>query len=121
LCKRINKETIIIVDKNDSLPQQRFVIAHELGHYLFEYIGSQCACQKEAYICPYLKDNHSGKSEQRANRFAASLLMPKNMFINEHDHAVDIDHRKVYVIKYLSQLFQVEEASIIKRIEEVSL
>lgn len=120
-CKSINKETIIIVDKNDSLPQQRFVIAHELGHYLFDYIGSEYDCSEKAYSCPYLKDNHSGESEQIANRFAASLLMPKNMFIKEHDAAVDVDCRKIYVIKYLSQLFQVEEASIVKRIEEVSV
>lgn len=120
-CKSINKETVIIVDKNDSLPQQRFVIAHELGHYLFDYIGSEYDCSKKAYSCPYLKDNHSEEAEQIANRFAASLLMPKNMFIKEHDAAVDIDCRKIYVIKYLSQLFQVEEASIVKRIEEVSV
>lgn len=120
-CKSINKKTIIIVDKNDSLQQQRFVIAHELGHYLFDYIGSEYDCPLKAYSCPYLKDNHSGESEQVANRFAASLLMPKNMFIKEHDNAVDIDCRKIYVIKYLSKLFQVEEASIVKRIEEVSV
>lgn len=119
-CDKVGKDKIIMVDKNDSLLQQRFVIAHELGHYLFDYLGSEYEYNNKEYSCPYLKDNHEGESEQRANRFAAALLMPKDMFINEHNNAVDVDNRKIYVIKYLSKLFKVKESSIAKRIIEVS-
>lgn len=118
-CNKVGKDKIIIVDKNDNLLQQRFVIAHELGHYLFDYLGSEYEDNNKEYSCPYLKDNHEGESEQRANRFAAALLMPKDMFISEHNNAVDVDNRKIYVIKYLSKLFKVKESSIDKRIIEV--
>lgn len=119
-CDKVKEEKIILVDKNETLEQQRFVIAHELAHYLFDYIGSDYQINNKPYTCPYLKNNHEGEAEKRANRFAASLLMPKHIFIQAHNNAVDIDDRRIYVIKYLSRLFQVKEASIIKRIKEVT-
>ncbi len=120
-CEKVGKEKIILVDAEDVLPQQRFVIAHELGHYLFDYIGSDFQRYNQPFTCPYLKDNHEGKNEKIANRFATSLLMPAQLFIKEHNNAVDTDDRKIYVIKYLSRLFQVKEDSIIKRIKEVKV
>lgn len=118
-CKMVNKDKIILIDEHEVLGHQRFVIAHELGHYLFDYIGSIDDDGKTKTSYPYIRNSHKGIKEQNANRFAAALLMPKEMFIIEHNNAVEVDNRKIYVIKYLAYIFQVKESSIIKRIAEV--
>lgn len=66
---------IITVDSNMIPAQQRFVTAHELGHFL---------CDKHDRICT-IEDNRSFmysqmKNEKRANTFAAELLMPAEWF-----------------------------------------
>ena len=38
--ERYGHDKVIIVNKEEELFHQRFVVAHELAHYLFEYIGN---------------------------------------------------------------------------------
>ena len=55
--------------------RKRFTIAHEIGHYVLEHLNSDC---KKYRKIDY--DNNDNSSEERqANKFAATLLMPKKM------------------------------------------
>ncbi|MCM1121949.1 MAG: ImmA/IrrE family metallo-endopeptidase [Eubacterium sp.] len=119
MCRRVHRDQIIMINAGEPLTHQRFVVAHELGHYLFDYLGTPEQSLGKTVVFPYTRDQHEGAEEKRADRFAASLLMPKDEFIKEHDDAVDVDNRRIYVIKYLSKFYNVKEESVIKRIGEV--
>lgn len=111
---------IILVNKKESFFHQRFVIAHELAHYLFDFLG------ENKYFDPiikfsdtYYKNQHETPEEKRANRFAASLLMPEKIFIEQYKIAKNEDCNELFVILYLSEFFQTPTDSIEKRIWEV--
>ena len=112
--KKFGHNKVICVNISDELGHQRFVIGHELGHYLFDYDGIS-----PEYYDTYLKDNHVEFNEKRANKFSASLLMPFDDFQEEmskiqkekEDDAVDI----------LKERFEVQDKAAAKRMVEVAL
>lgn len=67
---------IILVNRNDSTAHQRFTIAHELAHYIFDFDEQN----QLVYYKPYLTTETDDEVELRANRFAAELLMPTDDF-----------------------------------------
>ena len=67
----------IYYDKNQISERQQFSIAHELGHLLLHKIKS--ADSHEIY---YRRIGNNSRLEWEANEFAASLLMPREEFIN---------------------------------------
>ena len=66
---------------NDSsrLERRRFTIAHELGHFVLPLHGAGAQCVKADMGVLASKDANRAR-EAEANRFAASLLMPKSLF-----------------------------------------
>lgn len=111
---------IILVNKNESFFHQRFVIAHELAHYLFDFLGKNKYLDSLIkFSDTYYKNQHETPEEKRANRFAASLLMPEKIFIEQYNIAKKEDCNELFVILYLSQFFQTPTDSIEKRIWEV--
>lgn len=111
--EKLGSNRIISVNLNDEIGHQRFVIAHELAHYLFDYIGGE---QQKVYYNTYFKDSHDTVSEVRANQFAANLLMPKTRFSRELNEKDIIDAN---AIQKLKDSFQVQEKAVFKRIYEV--
>ncbi|MCI0724304.1 MAG: ImmA/IrrE family metallo-endopeptidase [Acidobacteria bacterium] len=71
-----HERAIITVDNRASRPRQRFSGAHELGHWLRDRGKVAFACTEKAFFTEWSQDN----PEQRANRFAADLLLPEFMF-----------------------------------------
>lgn len=117
-----DNDKVIIVGADEPLAHQRFIIAHELAHYLLDYIGSD-NYKKSGYTFSktYPKVNHNSMEEIRADRFAAELLMPRKVFLAEYLKALkNSDFSKDYVITYLAELFKVKESCVRRRIEEVS-
>ena len=94
--------------------QQRFVIAHELAHFLFDYNH-----KNGLYFNTYRKNHHNKESERRANAFAANLLMPREVFVREYNKAKLINSDPVYLVMYLSDLFKSPRKAVLKRIHEV--
>lgn len=114
-------DKVIIVGEDEPLPHQRFIVAHELAHYLMDYIGNE-EYQKDGTIFSrtYPKVNHDSPEEIRADRFAAELLMPKKVFLAEYVKAMKLsDFSKEYTIPYLAKLFNTKESCIQRRIREV--
>ena len=65
----LNGQPVILVNRNDGVPRQRFSTAHELGHILLGHVGQYELVNRE----PSAKDN---PIEQAANVFASRLLAP---------------------------------------------
>lgn len=119
--KYYKNDHVIIVDAKEPLAHQRFIIAHELAHYLMDYIGNRkYEDGKYTFSKTYPKVNHDSFDEIRADRFAAEILMPKLIFVKEYIKAMQkSDYNKEYVIPYLATLFNTKESCIIRRIQEV--
>ena len=88
-------------------------MAHELCHYIFDFDRNN----KLAFYDGYDTRNTNRPTEQRANTFAANLLMPKSLFIKAYTSLSDL-----YLydkVAELARLFQVSETAITKRIDEL--
>lgn len=113
-------DKIIIVSANDPLPHQRFIVAHELAHYLMDYLPQNKNNNEYIFSRAYHKSNANGDEEEKADRFAAEILMPRQIFISEYANAMtNSDYNLDYTIPYLAGIFNVKESCISKRIQEV--
>ena len=67
---------IITVNASSRRPRQRFGIAHELGHWMYDHGTTVFACQDVQFQAQW-SDAHP---EARANRYASDLLLPDFLF-----------------------------------------
>lgn len=76
------------INKNHHPNRQRFTLAHEVGHYQL-HRGRPLIVDSPVRI--NLRDRTSGmatdREEMEANRFAAELLMPTDLVLDEVDRA----------------------------------
>jgi hypothetical protein len=68
---------IITVNSNSSGPRQRFSVGHELGHWMHDRGRAALSCTETQLNADWFTDN----PEKRANRYAADLLLPVEMFV----------------------------------------
>ena len=115
--EKYGSERIIQINKNESLGHQRFTMAHELGHYLFDYSNTG------RYYDEYqLSDENSEKStEKRDNRFAAALLMPKYFFDISFETLKALGYSYTELVDKLAYEYNVSDTAIEKRIKELNL
>ena len=109
---------LIGVNSSKSLPWKRFIIAHELGHYKLEYEDSNNKLQFAH------RDHRKGKDEREneIDYFSASILMPKEEFINLHEYYLSNPKvNKALLVDFLATQFQVTKKMVTRRIEEVGL
>jgi hypothetical protein len=109
---------LIGVNSSKSLPWKRFIIAHELGHYKLEYEDSNNKLQFAH------RDHRKGKDEREneIDYFSASILMPKEEFINLHEYYLSNPKvNKDLLVDFLATQFQVTKKMVTRRIEEVGL
>ena len=118
-----NTDKVIVVGEDEEYFHQRFIIAHELAHYLMDYLGSTISqTQSILFSRDYPKSHHDSEEEMRADRFAAELLMPAKAFARQYIKAMEAsDYNKRYAVAYLSNFFKTKKSSIERRIEEVIL
>jgi Zn-dependent peptidase ImmA (M78 family) len=76
LIKEPGRDPEIYVNSGDSINRQRFTSAHELGHYVKRVVAGADEWAAIDYRSP-LSSEGSDPDEVYANRFAASLLMPR--------------------------------------------
>lgn len=92
----------IFVDRDEVAVRQRFTAAHEIGHFLLHnhLIGERL---EDNYL---LRSNQmSSQQEVEANRFAADLLMPRNLI----QQAMNEGYTNV---ETLADLFQVSRIAM---------
>lgn len=117
---------LIVVDNRLTTEQKRFVVAHELGHYVMSDRSTTVGEHIERRIT---NSNHHGNRSERENRidyFAACLLMPyttvvtelKNILGNKTLQSLNVSE-KIDASEKLSETFKVSSSVAYRRIEEV--
>lgn len=137
-----NSNKLIAVNENLNLKKARFVISHELGHYitqLSEKHKDNCSLNQNRQLFFATKDKiyHDKDKpmiEHDMDYLAAAMLVPKNQFLNELNY-YDVDLAKIKgaksdlevrknvnqdLINYFAERYNVETDVIVKRIAEVS-
>lgn len=119
-------DVVIISNSNEQFEHRRFVIAHELGHYLFDCIGNpQYQGESKVFCETYIHsaDSHEELKERRADRFAAELLLPiarvKENYIAIAKSSDGQIFGRDYVVNQLAQYFQVKVTTIERRLKEI--
>lgn len=134
---------IACVNIKDNLGHQRFALAHELAHYLFDYDEVNNATYYNTYFINESNDleiidaedeeimnvrdfqnnntqvNGEIDIEYRANKFAAALLMPQKKFVKKYNEFYKKTDKLPEVIDQLSQFFEVSRTAVTRRITEV--
>ena len=67
------------------------------------------------------KDKLTSETEIRVNRFAAALLMPKDIFTDKYKLFSLLEYKKETIVNELSDIFDVSETAILRRIGELGL
>jgi len=113
---RDNDKTVIGVNSLHHINRQRFTIAHECGHLLL-HKGKDVHIDRSFRV--NRRDEVSSQAidpeEIEANRFAAELLMPYDMIMNDLV-AYDIDIEDEEQLKELAGKYQVSVQALTHRI-----
>lgn len=115
LMDKFGTDKIIIVNSEDTFGRQRFTLAHEFSHFIFDFDLSSNA----EFIDLYDIENSDNGSEKVSSRFAAELLMPADIFLNEISK---ISNEKVNYydkISKISDIFGVSTKSVERRFVEL--
>lgn len=96
----------IIINDAHAVTRQRFTIAHEIGHYVYhrERIGD--GVTDDALYRSHL----GGSRETQANRFAAWLLMPWNLVVEEIRNGAES-------VEELAEIFRVSKSAMSIRLQ----
>lgn len=116
---RERKLITIAVNKSHHVNRQRFTIAHECGHlHLHADQGDRIWVDKQTTL--FYRDADSSSGEQRAeiqaNQFAAGLLMPENLLLD--NLANETKEADVY---QLALKFQVSEQAMLLRLGSIDV
>ncbi len=115
LKEKFGTDKTIAIDKNDSLGRQRFTLAHEFAHYLFDFNEAKSS----SFVNTYDINKADIDAEKIPSRFAAEFLMPEEMFKKRYKELSSLTN-----YERLNQLvsdFNVSSKSIQKRYEELQL
>lgn len=107
---------ITCVQMKRSIGHKKFALAHELGHYLFDFDDEEVY-----YYNTYFPQKDEGLEEERANKFAANLLMPEKEFKKKLKELKKLEKNKEDTVDELKQYFYVSSKAILKRFEELGI
>lgn len=114
-----NEQRVIAVDKNSYATRKIFTIAHEIGHFVMHCGESNDFFERDLYDTE--KDMRT-PIEKDADKFAACLLMPKDMFINFVENSpYYIIRDKQNLVQEICKKFIVAEKAAKKRLKEVGM
>ncbi len=114
-------DTITIwVNRFDADVRRRFTAAHELGHY----VNGDLNMEDDPYTL-YRTEGVSNPKEDKANEFAAKLLMPKNRIYAEGRNVIaesedDPISSKVFIDK-MARIFNVSKATMLYRLKDLKI
>jgi Zn-dependent peptidase ImmA (M78 family) len=83
---RDNDHSVIGVNSTHPPTRQRFTVAHEIGHFVM-HKGKPIFVDRFARV--NWRNGQSDREEVDANAFAAELLMPRRLVIQEIDRTLD--------------------------------
>lgn len=110
-------DRIVSVSKHDDLSRQRFVLAHEFGHFLFDYNENN----DETYFDTYDFIKSDKEKEFIPSKFAAELLMPSELFEEKRQKLSINEQSETDVVEQLMYNFGVNKKSVLKRYNELKI
>lgn len=118
--EKLGTDRIISVNKKEFPKRRRFTVAHELGHFLFNFDPNKIEFYN-AFEISHIEGNDD-PNELLVNRFAAELLMPQKEFTQKYYELMKKNKsssEQLYeTIQELSDLFLVPPKAVQRRIEE---
>ena len=106
MCTRVKDDTVICINSGTSYGRQRFTLAHELYHILYEE-------NMQRVICDMSMGDDRNDSEREADRFATYLLMPYDAL---HQYAEDRKRWTIYDVIEAEQFFQISHQAMLLRL-----
>ena len=124
LLKSFNTNKAIILNKNEDSKVQAFTVAHELGHYVMDISGKTSFFEnyhisKEKKEILTNEERQRKLIEDRADKFAAMLLMPEKEFIEYYENSIMKDTKEIY--EEMANKFMVPIEGVKKRFEELNI
>lgn len=107
----------------ESSVRQRFTVAHELGHFILHHTKEDEVFVDEKFTVMYRDGNSSTGSdprEQEANAFAACILMPRNLVLEELK-SNEFDLADVHSLKNLAKKFDVSAIAMSIRLASLGM
>lgn len=113
-----NFKKVIIASNKEEYFNQRFIIAHELYHYLMDYLSNHEYTDNpgKLFSKPYYNNT---KNNLQADKFASELIMPSHLFSAMYIKAVERYYNRVYTISFLSSFFKITKSRVERRILEI--
>ena len=115
LVNRYKSDKVIILNNQDTDEHILFTLCHELAHYIYDYESNA----HNEYSNTYRTNEAINAKEMRANRFAASLLMPKESFKEAYSELSNNIHEKNISVQGLSDAFNAPKTAVRIRMKEV--
>lgn len=106
MCTKENKDIIICINSTTSYGRQRFTLAHELYHVLYEE-------DLQRVICDMSMNADKSESEKEADQFASYLLMPYDALLEYEHNKANWNLEKVIDAE---QFFQVSHQAMLHRL-----
>lgn len=110
------------VNLNEPKIRQRFTVAHELGHYELHKQETGLFIDRGFAVLFRNQQSSTGEErrEQEANAFAAALLMPEKLLVNEIKNR-NFDLTDEDSMRELAKLFSVSALAMTYRIANLNL
>lgn len=106
MCTKENKDIVICINSSTSYGRQRFTLAHELYHVLYED-------EIDRVICDMSMNGEKSESEREADKFASYLLMPYDALM---EYESDKSKWNIEKIIDAEQFFQVSHQAMLYRL-----
>lgn len=115
LLSHFNTDKVIVIDKLDTIGRQRFTLAHEFAHYLFDFNEQE----QYTFQSTYDMDKADTPEERVPSKFAAEFLMPEDLFRRRNSELCAMSNysRVLQLVKD----FTVTQTAVLRRLAELGL
>lgn len=106
MCTKEQKDIVICINSTTSYGRQRFTLAHELYHVLYEE-------NMQRVICDMSMNSNKSDSEKEADQFASYLLMPYDALLEYEHNKANWNLEKIIDAE---QFFQISHQAMLHRL-----
>jgi Zn-dependent peptidase ImmA (M78 family) len=115
----------IWINPLDPEARQRFTLAHELGHYINDFLSSNDSKKIVDTPDTLYRNGNSNSCETKANRFAAQLLMPKADIFTKARELISSSPKKsmpgTEFVEKMAEIFEVSKPAMLVRLKTLGI
>lgn len=108
---------VILVNRNDPIFEQRVVVARMLGCYLIEGVHKKYHKDQKVLLSTIL---NYGEIYNKYEEFILNILAPNQIFIKQHNIAVNVGLPRMEVYMYLSRFFEVPDEFVQRKVKSLT-